>query len=213
MRHTAGEPYAEFGYSDEKPLCCAPYVYPRVLELAADSGPGARVLDIGCGNGRLAGALIENGYRVVGVDLSEQGIRIARARYPGARFEVMPADEEVRARLGERPFDLVVSTELIEHLYAPQPFLRGCFDAVRPGGRLIVSTPYHGYWKNLLIAAAGKFDDHVHPRTAGGHIKFWSRRTLFEALRDEGFVELDFHGVGRAPFLWRSMVVAARRPD
>lgn len=101
---------------------------------------------------------------------------------------------------------------MIEHLSAPEPFLRGCLAALRSGGQLILSTPYHGWLKNVLIAAAGQFDTHVAARHQGGHITFWSRRTLSEALRDAGFEDLRFRGAGRAPLVWRSMVLAARHP-
>lgn len=204
--------YVEYGHTDSEPPSSAIYVFPKVLDLAGDPPDMMRVLDIGCGNGVLAGMFLERGCEVVGLDLSEQGVKIARKRYPEGRFEVMPADDRMLERLGEPPFDLVVSTELIEHLYAPHPFLRGCYGALRPRGRAILSTPYHGYLKNLLIAATGKFDRHVHPHVQGGHIKFWSKRTLTEAMREAGFVAFQFRGAGRAPYLWKSMVLVGTRP-
>lgn len=204
--------YVDYDFTDAEPPYGGDVVFPPVLALAGDLPRGLRVLDAGCGNGSLAGLFLERGCHVVGVDLGEQGIDIARSAYPEGRFEVMPLGHRMRERLGEEPFDLVVSTEVIEHLYAPDPFLRGCFAALRPGGRLILSTPYHGWLKNVLIAATGRFDTHVNPRLQGGHIKFWSRQTLTAALADAGFDRLEFRGAGRIPFLWRSMVVAATRP-
>lgn len=204
--------YVEFGYASHEPLCCARYVFPKVFRMAGEMPTGSRVLDVGCGTGTLAGLFLDRGCRVVGIDLSERGVALARQEYPQARFEVMPADEQMRDRLEEDPFDLVVSTEVIEHLYAPGPFLRGCFDALRPSGRVIISTPYHGYLKNMLIALAGRFDEHVGAREQGGHIKFWSRVSLSAALRDAGFTDIEFQGAGRAPLVWMSMVMAGERP-
>jgi 2-polyprenyl-3-methyl-5-hydroxy-6-metoxy-1,4-benzoquinol methylase len=205
--------YVDYGFTDDAPPYGSDVVFPVVLALAGELPAGTRVLDAGCGNGALAGHLLERGWDVVGIDLGRRGIEIARAAYPAARFEVMPVDDQMVERLDEASFDLVVSTEVVEHLYAPGPFLRGCFAALRPGGRLILSTPYHGWLKNVLIAVTGRFDRHVAARHQGGHIKFWSKRTLSEALRDAGFDHLEFRGAGGAPFLWRSLVVAARRPD
>lgn len=54
-------------------------------------------------------------------------------------------------------FDLVVSTEVIEHLYPPELLVRFARESLDPGGRLIVTTPHHGYWKNLALAATGKW--------------------------------------------------------
>lgn len=204
--------YIDFGYSDVGPLSHAEIVFPAVLSLAGKMEEGCRVLDIGCGNGLLSGLFLDRGCHVVGVDLSEEGVAIARSSYPAGRFELVPADGRILQRLGEPPFDLVVSTEVIEHLYDPSDFLKGSFGALRPGGRAIVSTPYHGYWKNVLIAATGKFDQHVQVQNKGGHIKFWSRATLERAMQREGFGDFEFRGVGRIPLLWKSMVVAASRP-
>lgn len=81
---------------------------------------------------------------------------------------------------------------------------------LKPGGVLIVSTPYHGYLKNLALSLADKWDDHHTPFWDGGHIKFWSRRTLSEFLRREGFEVLGFHDVGRLPFLWKSVILVGR---
>ena len=185
---------------------------PAVFHFAEGIGAPCRVLDVGCGNGFLAGRFLQRGYKVVGLDLSEEGIAIARKTYPAARFEVFPADEHVLENLNEAPFDLVVSTEVVEHLYAPRPFVQGCYSALRPGGRFICSTPYHGYMKNLALSLMGKWDAHANPLWDGGHIKMWSRRTLFQLLAASGFVNLRFRGVGRLPWIWMSMVVAGDRP-
>jgi 2-polyprenyl-6-hydroxyphenyl methylase/3-demethylubiquinone-9 3-methyltransferase len=65
--------------------------------------------------------------------------------------------------------------------------------------------------KNLALSIAGAWDAHHHPLVDGGHIKFWSRRTLAQLLSDEGFEEVAFQGAGRLPFLWKSMILMARR--
>lgn len=185
---------------------------PLIFELCGELRPGTRVLDIGCGNGFTVGEFLKRGCEVTGLDLSESGVAIARRTYPGARFEVLAADENVLARLGETPFDLVVSTEVVEHLYAPREYAQGCFAALRPGGRFLCTTPYHGYLKNLALALAGKWDTHASPLWDVGHIKLWSRRTLGELFRETGFVNLQFRGAGRLPFLWMTMVLAGDKP-
>ena len=76
-------------------------------------------------------------------------------------------------------------------------------------GRLILSTPYHGYLKNVALAVSGRLDAHHTVLWDGGHIKFFSRRTLEEMLRQGGFKPLEFVGAGRLPYLWKSMVISA----
>ena len=105
--------------------------------------------------------------------------------------------------------------EVIEHLYSPRTFaafVRSILEA-NGGGRFILTTPYHGYLKNLSIALTGKADRHYSALWEGGHIKFWSRRTLAILLREAGFRNMAFTGAGRIPYLWRHMVAggAVRR--
>jgi 2-polyprenyl-6-hydroxyphenyl methylase/3-demethylubiquinone-9 3-methyltransferase len=183
-----------------------------LLELCPPLRPGTRVLDVGCGNGFNAAQFIEQGCQVVGIDLSEEGIALARRAYPHGRFEALPADDKLLANLNEPPFDLIVSTEVVEHLYDPRSYTKGCFAALRPGGRFILSTPYHGYLKNLVLAVLGKWDAHASPLWDGGHIKLWSRRTLGALLKETGFVNPQFRGAGRMPYLWMSLVMSVDRP-
>ncbi len=185
---------------------------PAVLLLMGDIGPGTRLLDVGCGNGSVCGEFLKRGHHVVGIDLSKQGIEIARDQFPGSRFEVLEADGHILENLGEKPFDIVLSTEVVEHLYAPRAWARGCYAALKPGDRLVCTTPYHGYLKNLMLSVCGKWDAHANPLWDGGHIKLWSRRTISTLLEEAGFKDLKFRGVGRMPLLWMTMCVAAVRP-
>jgi 2-polyprenyl-3-methyl-5-hydroxy-6-metoxy-1,4-benzoquinol methylase len=205
--------YKDYGFRTDESSHMHRHFLPPLWELCGKLlRPGVRVLDVGCGNGYTVGQFLNRGCEVVGIDLSESGIDIARAAYPAARFEVLPADDQILQNLDVEPFDLVVSTEVIEHLYAPRPYARGCFNALRPGGRFICSTPYHGYLKNLLIALTGRTIAHATPLWDGGHIKLWDRSTLSQLLAETGFVNLKFRGAGRLPYLWMTMLMAGDRP-
>jgi 2-polyprenyl-6-hydroxyphenyl methylase/3-demethylubiquinone-9 3-methyltransferase len=107
---------------------------------------------------------------------------------------------------------VVLSLEVVEHVYAPRDYARTVFDVLSPGGVAIVSTPYHGYWKNLALALTGRMDRHFTALWDHGHIKFWSMTTLGELLREAGFVDIRFQRVGRVPALAKSMIAVARRP-
>ena len=201
-----------YGWTAQDPESSG-YLNPAVIARVEALAP-RRVLDAGCGNGSLAAALAARGFAVTGVDGDAGGIALAQARGSGAAFAVCDFARPLEGQgIGDPgSFDLVVSTEVVEHLYDPRCLARFCFEALRPGGALIVTTPYHGYLKNLALSLAGKWDHHHNPLWHGGHIKFWSRATLGRLLEDAGFALGEFAGVGRLPWLWKSMLLVARKP-
>jgi len=205
----------EFGWESSALRGIAIKLAPRVLTLLRRYGltPGARILDVGCGNGYLGGALLREGFDVTGIDVSINGIRIARDAHPTGRWECLEIGDDLLARLDAEPFDAVISTEVVEHLYAPRAWAHACLRALRPGRPLLCSTPYHGYLKNLVISLRGDWDRHASPMWDGGHIKLWSVHTLRRLLTTAGFEGIEWEGVGRVPYLWRSMLMHAHRPS
>jgi 2-polyprenyl-6-hydroxyphenyl methylase/3-demethylubiquinone-9 3-methyltransferase len=117
---------------------------------------------------------------------------------------------EIGCGNGETANRMVLSLEVIEHLYSPRLFVDRARDALVDRGSLVLSTPFHGYWKNLALALAGKLDAHFTALWDGGHIKFWSERTLRALLEERGFVVDRFALCGRIAPLAKSMVVLAR---
>ena len=201
----------DYGWNDAAPPESAGYINAAVRRALRAFAP-TDVLDAGCGNGALVADLVADGYRVVGVDADARGLDHARRAVPGARFEVALFGSDPAALAPAGGFDAVVSTEVVEHLYAPHELAAFAFAALKPGGRLVISTPYHGYLKNLALSLAGKWDTHLDPHWHGGHIKFWSRPTLTRLLQEAGFRVVGFEGVGRVPYLWKSMLLIAERP-
>lgn len=189
--------------------CC--YITPRVLNILRQLQV-KRVLDLGAGNGALCSQLALSGYETVGVECDEGGVEIARRSYPNIRFYRFGVqDDPAELMKDEKPFDAVVSTEVIEHLFSPHLLPKYASGTLKEGGYLVISTPYHGYWKNLALSIANAWDKHHAPLWHGGHIKFWSRHTLTQLLVENGFGYVSFSGVGRFPYLWRSMVLVAKK--
>ena len=185
------------------------YLLPEVLR-TLDGKKAGRVFDLGCGNGSTAFFLSKHGYQLSGVDPFEDGIRLANESFPELNLEIGSAYDDLASRFGQ--FPAVVSLEVVEHVYQPRDYAKTLFSLVAPGGLAIVSTPYHGYLKNLALAASGKMDAHFTALWDNGHIKFWSRRTLRILLEEVGFSQIQFMRVGRIPHLAKSMIAVARRP-
>ncbi|MBB3522159.1 2-polyprenyl-6-hydroxyphenyl methylase/3-demethylubiquinone-9 3-methyltransferase [Rhizobium sp. BK456] len=200
-------------YVHAKPTTAHSYILPAVLDALESHFDGSAkndVFDLGCGTGGAAAALAERGYYVVGVDPSSDGIAKANINYPELPLNVGSAYDDLSREYGT--FNAVISLEVVEHVYDPRAFASTVYDLVKPGGVAVMSTPYHGYLKNLALATMGKMDDHFMPLKDHGHIKFWSKDTLSMLLLDAGFDNVRFRYVGRIPVLAKSMIAVAQKP-
>jgi 2-polyprenyl-3-methyl-5-hydroxy-6-metoxy-1,4-benzoquinol methylase len=162
-----------FKYSDAAPTWANAYLWP-VLKSAVSglSSPDRRAFDLGCGNGATCKMLSSLGFDVVGIDTSESGI--AQAKANGVKAFLGSAYDDLAATYGT--FPLVVSLEVIEHCMNPRAFIKTFLSLIAPDGIGFLSTPYHGYLKNVALAVSGKMDGHFTTLWDGGHIKFFSIR-------------------------------------
>ncbi|MGA0369751.1 MAG: class I SAM-dependent methyltransferase [Kiritimatiellia bacterium] len=182
---------------------------PEILNQLKSAGREKRLFDLGCGNGSTAGYFMKHGYKVSGVDPSKDGVRIANENLPGAIIEMGSCYEDLKSRFG--PFPTVISLEVVEHVFFPRKFATCFADLLEPGGVGFISTPYHGYLKNLALAATDNFDKHFTALWDYGHIKFWSRITLTKLLQDAGLTVVGFKRLGRIPPLAKTMLLTVRK--
>jgi SAM-dependent methyltransferase len=149
--------------------------------------PGENVLDVGCGEGRFTAELVAAGMHGVGIDVAEESLRRARAAHP--RVDVRLVDAWGPWPLADASFDVVWAGEVIEHVIDTAGWLSEVRRVLRPGGRLLVSTPNHSRLAVLRLALSARaFDAHFDPRS--DHLRFYTRRTLIYLLEDFGFQEV-----------------------
>ncbi len=188
------------------------YLLPHLLKLLnsarQSSSQKLRVLDIGCGNGSLSHLIAKQGYEVVGVEDSASGVAAANKSFPDCKFIQASVYDLPYSELAGN-FDVVISAEVIEHLLYPRELIKAAQKCLKPNSSLILTTPYHGYIKNLVMSLSGKMDDHFTVLWDGGHIKFFSVNTLTTLLAEEKFTNFQFEFAGRLPYLWKSMLVSA----
>jgi 2-polyprenyl-6-hydroxyphenyl methylase/3-demethylubiquinone-9 3-methyltransferase len=117
---------------------------------------GKSVLDVGCGGGILAEAMAAAGARVVGIDLSEAALAVARLHQLESKSSVSYQMIAAEALADERPsdFDLVTCMELLEHVPDPASMVAACARLVRPGGIVVCSTINRNP-KSYLFAIVG----------------------------------------------------------
>jgi 2-polyprenyl-3-methyl-5-hydroxy-6-metoxy-1,4-benzoquinol methylase len=201
--------YRDYGFPNDAPSHTFDYLHLGLLSLI-DKNRNHCILDLGCGNGHLVNYLLSQGYNVYGTDASEDGITIARKLNPNRFFIQDLSTGKLPQELQKLTFDTIISTEVIEHLYDPDGFINFCKKALNGKGEIIISTPYHGYLKNLSLSLLNKWDAHFSPMWHGGHIKFWSKATLSTILTKAGFTVIAFKGCGRFPYFWKSMIIKAK---
>jgi len=200
----------EYRYDSAEPTWSNQYLWEPVERIVLSEGAKDKhIFEVGCGNGATANMLAEHGFNVTAIDPSETGIRQAKSCYPNINFAEGSAYDNLANQYGTYP--IVVSLEVVEHVFWPRKYAKTIFDLLEPKGVAIISTPYHGYLKNLALAIAGKLDAHWSPLWDGGHIKFWSQKTLRVLLEEAGFKSIEFVRVGRIAPLAKSMVAVARK--
>lgn len=197
----------EYQWDSSQESCSNSYIWQRVQSLLPKEK--SSVLDVGCGNGFLTGKIAELGHNVIGIDSSQSGIAQASQAFPAAQFYCRSAYEDLREVTGL--VDCVVSSEVIEHLMQPKLFLRNIRDVLKPGGTFVVTTPYHGYLKNMALSLCDGWDRHFSVDWDGGHVKFFSKKTLEKMLNDTGFSGATFHPAGRFWGMWKSIVFRAKK--
>lgn len=153
---------------------------------------GRTVLDVGCGLGFFSRRLAQRGADVLACDIGPSLVEQTRER-AGCRGEVADALSLV-AHFGAGRFDVVVSSECIEHTPDPAEALRQMAGVLKPGGHLAVSTP------NLLWYPAVRLATLLKVRPFDGHENFSTWPGMRRVLRRAGVRVVRRHGLHLFPF-------------
>jgi SAM-dependent methyltransferase len=188
---TSPPPFQETSYGVVKRLVV---VDRWVSETARRLGkPALQILDYGCGTGdHLTAPLAREGHIVVGVDLHQPSIAVARARHQLPNLTFQRADLEALAR-ERRLFDLIVCSEVLEHIENPGSFLRALASILQPKGTLILTTPngFGSYeWLSSLERLLRRSGVHSALRSA-----FWGLRKVARRLRGLSPPPRPLHGI------------------
>ena len=179
-------------------------------KLAAHVPKGCRnvIVDFGCSSGALMREMrtVNPNARYIGLDVSSTALSTAARRDPKAEWHKIEDGSTFPVRDGVA--DFVFTSEVIEHGYDTQNTFAELARITRAGGRLLLTTPYHGFVKNLALVLRG-FEKHFDP--AGPHIRFFTKRNLIRARADAGFQTVKHGYYGRfLPFSHSIYVVAEK---
>ena len=175
----------------------------RLEFMRAHVAAGERVLDLGCGEGWATAELDALGTTVVGAEVAAAAIERARRRHPGLDFRLAEIDGELP--FADNDFDVVWASEVIEHVGDTARWLSEVRRVLRPGGRVLVTTPNHSRLR-LLIAGIELYSEPL-----GDHLHLYSAVSLRGLLADFGFGGIEISGAGGPPLARRLLLASATR--
>ncbi|AKL73941.1 methyltransferase family protein [Actinobacteria bacterium IMCC26256] len=171
---------------------------------------GDRILDMGCGGGRHAFEAWRRGATVVALDYSEPELKdvrgiiggmIAAGEIPGNPMEAAGGvcnGDALNLPFPDNSFDIVIASEVLEHLWADDRAIAELTRVLKPGGRMAVTVP-NRFPERICWALDDKYHD-----TPGGHVRIYRRADLEAKLRRTGLT-LEGHGFAHAlhsPYWW-----------
>jgi 2-polyprenyl-3-methyl-5-hydroxy-6-metoxy-1,4-benzoquinol methylase len=156
----------------------------RILDLVGNR-PGLRVLDVGCGNGRMGQKVKERGNYVAGVEISSIAAEMARKVLDTAyAFDI---EKPWPAEVQQGDFDLVLLPEILEHVFDPAVVLTSAYKALKSDGSVIITTPNFMTWTNRLRFIIGAFRYQEQGMFDFGHIRWFTYAYLKEVLARTSF--------------------------
>ena len=176
--------------------------------------PGARVLDLGCGEGRHSvGAAFARSIMVVGLDMNRLDLINANEKadeFLGEKHGVSwTQGDALQLPFHDHAFDCVIISEVLEHLHDANTVLAEASRVVRPGGRVAVSVPrFVPEWICWHLSP----DYHTVP---GGHVRIFTEQALITAVRAHGFKVITRHWAHalHTPYWWLKCALWARRTE
>ncbi len=156
--------------------------YRMLIHLATQTKPSpARVLDVGCSAGDVAVPLLERGYIVDGIEPNATTAVVASGRgvnIVGADIDNLPGDVQ---------YDLIIASEVIEHVPEPDEFLARIRRGLAPNGVLILSTPNTASWfARMTERVSPLVGVPVSYLTAPYHLTYFNPQTLRMLLSKHG---------------------------
>ena len=163
---------------------------------------GQRVLDVGCGGGVLAEAMVQRRAAVTGIDLAPKPLRVAQlhALESGAQVEYRESSAEALAVELPAAFDVVTCMEMLEHVPDPASVVTACATLVKPGGAVFFSTINRNLKSFALAIVGAEYVLNLLPRGTHEYAKFIRPSELIAHARVAGLELQDMTGMQYNPF-------------
>lgn len=142
-----------------------------------------RVLDVGCGTGSV-NLIVNRGKQntITGIEPDDSRASVARSR--GLSVHTGFLTENLLNELGQ--FDVVMASDVLEHVPAPSQLLALMVKATKPGGHILVSVPNVAHWSVRLSLALGKFDYEPDGIMDATHLRWFTEKTARRLVEGTG---------------------------
>ncbi len=165
-------------------------------------GPGSRLLDLGCGDGRHAREALRRGAFVVALDRE-----VPKGLAPASAVQ----GDGLRLPFADGAFDRVIAAEVLEHVVDDRAAMAELARVLRPGGRVAVTVP-RWFPERVCWALA---DEYHAPAVPGGHVRIYQRRQLVGRLRGAGLRPVASHHAHalHSPYWWLKCAVGLENEE
>lgn len=170
-------------------------IYRETVDPAAENNPHAfaiamvghagRVLEVGCSVGHVTEHLVAAGNEVVGVELDP--VAATESERFTARTHVRDLDVDPLSAIESGPFDAIVLGDVLEHFRDPAAVLADLTSLLAHDGRLVISIPHVGFIDIRLMLMEGRWEYQPVGLLDRTHLRWFTRESLRELLRDAGF--------------------------
>ena len=162
---------------------------------------GKTVLDVGCGGGILSESMAGKGADVVGIDLGDKALQVAKLHLleSGAKAEYRKIAVEALAEDQPGRYDVVTCMEMLEHVPDPAAVVTACATLVKPGGHLFFSTLNRNPKSYLFAVIGAEYVLKLLPRGTHDYAKFIKPSELAQFCRNAGLEVSDVTGMSYNP--------------
>lgn len=136
------------------------------------------ILDVGCGNGWVAKYFLPRGKKVVSMDISIANPVNVLKENPGENHAAIVADA-YWLPFKKNIFDAIIASEIMEHVYDPKLFITGIMEVLKPGGKLVITTPYNEKIEYFLCVHCNK------PTPKNAHLHSFNEKNIADFIPKE----------------------------
>ncbi|MHA1268770.1 MAG: class I SAM-dependent methyltransferase [Candidatus Helarchaeota archaeon] len=154
----------------------------RILELVEKN---KKILDVGCGVGRLGKYLSKNSDELIGIDINKNDLEKAKKYYN----KTLLIDVEKSTDIGvkEKYFDIIIFADILEHLKMPDKLLIEMKKYLKDDGYIIASIPNVAFYRNRIDLFLGKWEYKNEGILNIDHVRFFTLKSAQKLIKQSGF--------------------------